>query len=83
MDIVKASFNLPRAEFEALKELAERRSETATQALRQALVTEEFVQSLADRGAKLLVQEPGVDRDTLQEVMFAQTRMAASARGRT
>jgi hypothetical protein len=38
--LVKASFNLPVEELEALRELADRRQTSATQVLREALRTE-------------------------------------------
>lgn len=73
-DITKATFNLPRHELDALRQLADRRSISVTQALRQALVTELYIQSLADHGSKLLVQDP---EGSIQELVFNQTRMPA------
>lgn len=73
--LVKASFNLPESELTALKQLASRRSTSATQVLRQALASELFIQELADRHAKLLVQES--DR-SIQQVLFAQTQTGAA-----
>jgi hypothetical protein len=69
--IVKASFNLPESELNELKRLAVRRSMSATQVLRQALTSEVFIQELADRGAKLLVQEPN---RPIQQIVFAQAQ---------
>ena len=42
--IVKASFNLPESELNGLKRLADRRSTSATQVLRQAIESELFIQ---------------------------------------
>jgi hypothetical protein len=70
-DTVKASFNLPRAELDLLRELAERRSVSVTQALRQALVSEIFLQEMADEGKSLLVEDPN---GPTKEVVFSQTR---------
>jgi hypothetical protein len=75
-DIVKASFNLPRAELEQLKHLAHRRNIPVTQALRQALVSEQFIQNVADQHGKLLVQESD---GSVQEIVFAQTRSVSEA----
>lgn len=73
--VVKASFNLPVSELNALKRLAELRSTSATQVLRQAIASELFIQELAEQGAKILVQ----DRDkTIQQVLFSQTQTAAT-----
>ncbi|MBV9251869.1 MAG: hypothetical protein JO227_21835 [Acetobacteraceae bacterium] len=69
-EVTKATFNLPSAELDQLKQLAKRRSISVTQALRQAIVSELFLQRIADRGAKLLVQEPD---GTLQQLVFNQT----------
>lgn len=70
-EVVKASFNLPKEELESLKRLAMRRSVPVTQALRQAIVSELFLQDLADRGAKLLAKQDG---EPLQEIVFSQTQ---------
>jgi hypothetical protein len=74
--IARATFKLPVSELDALKSLARRRSITTTQALRQAISTELFVDELVQRGAKILVQEP--DR-TIQQVVFSQAQRPARA----
>jgi hypothetical protein len=48
--LIKASFNLPAEDLEALKSLADRRQTSATQVLRDALRTELYIQRLVDRG---------------------------------
>ena len=73
--IVKASFNLPESELNVLKRLADRRSTSATQVLRQAIASELFIQDLAERGAKLLVQDSD---KTIQQVVFSQTQTGAA-----
>lgn len=70
-EIVKVSFNLPRIELGRLKDLARRRSIPVTQALRQAIISELYIQSIADRGAKLLVREKD---GSMQEIVFSQTQ---------
>jgi len=73
--LVKASFNLPQSELDALKQLADRRSTSATQVFRQALASELFLQELADQHSKLLVQDS--DR-SIQQVVFSQTQTGAA-----
>jgi hypothetical protein len=73
--VVKASFNLPESELNALKRLADRRSTSATQVLRQAIESELFIQELAEHGAKVLVQDSD---KTIRQVVFSQTQTAAA-----
>jgi hypothetical protein len=54
--LVKASFNIPAEELDALKELAERRQTSATQVLREALRTERYMQGLLDSGATIIAR---------------------------
>lgn len=68
--LVKVSFNLPESEFDALKELAERRQTTATQVVREALMTELYVQELVDSGATLIAKIGRKGR----ELVFSQMR---------
>ena len=64
--MTKVSFNLPAEDLATLKAIAARRNITVTQALRQAIATEKFVEDTIQRGGKLLVQ-----RDkTVTEVVF-------------
>jgi hypothetical protein len=73
---VKTTVNLPETEYQTLKELAERRQISFTHALRQAIQSELFIQSLVDRSAKLLVQ---YDDGNLQELVFTQAAGPAAA----
>ena len=57
MATIRTTVNLPEGEYEALKALADRRQISFTHGLRQAIQSELFIQSLVDRGAKLLVQD--------------------------
>jgi hypothetical protein len=56
-DLIKVSFNLPRDEFSALRELAARRNTTMTQTVRAALATEMFLQKQVDDGAIILTSK--------------------------
>ena len=74
--LVRATVSLPEDELESLQGLAEARGVTRTQVLRQALVSEQYLQELTDKGARILVRGPrrgllrrrGPDR----EVVFPQ-----------
>jgi hypothetical protein len=54
--LVKVSLNLPEDEFEALKDLAERRQTSATQVVRESLRTELYIQGLVDSGAVVIAK---------------------------
>jgi len=56
-ETVKATFNLPREELDLLRELAKHRSVSVTQVLRQAIVSEDFLQKVVDNDEKLLVED--------------------------
>ena len=71
MKLIKVSFNLPTGEFDRVKTLAVRRAIPVTQVLRQAIFVEQTVQDIADRGAKLLVEEPD---GTTRELILGQTQ---------
>ncbi len=75
-EIVKASFNFPKEELGGLKELAARRSIPVTQALRQAVASEQFLQRLADEDKKILVQD---EDGNLQQIVFSQTQTVRAA----
>jgi len=53
----KVSFNLPQVDLDALRELAEWRDTTATEALRGSIATEHYIRAAAKRGARILVEE--------------------------
>jgi len=65
-DVVKVSFNLPAEELQGLRELAEKRHVSVTQALRQAIATERFLASQPE-GSKVLIEEPD---GRMREVVF-------------
>ncbi len=69
MPAIRTSVKLPEQEYEALKELADRREISFTHALRQAIQSELFIQSLLDRGAQLLVQD---EQGKVQQLVFTQ-----------
>jgi hypothetical protein len=65
--VVKVSFNLPKGELDALRDLAARRHMNMTQALRQAIQTELFIEVQVRDGGKVLIE----DRNGRQrEVVF-------------
>lgn len=53
----KASFNLPDEELETLRQLADERKVTVTQALRQAIADSSFIQEQVRQDNKLLVEK--------------------------
>jgi hypothetical protein len=76
MATIRTTVNLPEGEYEALKALAGRRQISFTHGLRQAIQSELFIQSLVDRGAKLLVQDEHGD---VQQLVFTQAAEPATA----
>jgi hypothetical protein len=67
METVKASFNLPAQELEQLKAIASERGITVTQALRQAIADEAYLEEQKKKKNKILIE--GRDRD-LRELVF-------------
>lgn len=76
MATIRTTVNLPEGEYEALKALADRREISFTHGLRQAVQSELFIQSLVDRGAKLLVQD---EQGDVQQLVFTQAADPATA----
>lgn len=66
---IKTTVNLPEHEYNDLKKLASRRDISFTHALRQAIQSELYIQSLIDSDAKLLVQDR---HGALQQLVFTQ-----------
>ena len=64
--VVKASFNLPERELDALREVARRRAITVTQALRQAIALFVWLANQSEN-SKFLVESPD---GTRREVVF-------------
>jgi hypothetical protein len=73
---VRTTVNLPESEYEAMKQLADRREISFTHGLRQAIQTELLIQRLVDQGAKLLVQP---EQGDLQQLVFTQAAQPAPA----
>jgi hypothetical protein len=69
--LVKASFNLPADELDALRELADRRKTSATQVVRQALATESYLQRIVDDGGTIMAK---VGRRA-RELIFSQMQV--------
>jgi hypothetical protein len=80
MEVVKASFNIPKDELQALKELATRRGIPVTQALRQAIASELFLQQQVDDGSKLIVESDDGSQMQLVFHQSAGTRPPATPR---
>jgi hypothetical protein len=55
-DVVKLSFNLPRAEAEELRRLAEERQTTITQTLRSAIADEKLLRKQIEDDGKILFE---------------------------
>lgn len=65
VEVVKASFNLPRRELDALKRIAAIKGINATQALRQAIATLKFLTDLPP-GSRIFVREQsGSEREVV------------------
>ena len=78
IEVVKASFNIPKDELQDLKDLAARRGIPVTQALRQAIASELFLQQQADDGKKLIVESDSGSKMQLVFQQAATTRPVAS-----
>ncbi len=59
MAMKKVTVNLSDETIEDLKEVAEKRGITLTEAIRKAIATEKFVQDERDEGGKILIEKPG------------------------
>ena len=75
---VKLSANLSRAVVDALKEIAEKRGISMTEALRQAISHEKYFQDAVDQDLKILLEEPKSGR--LREVVLAPSLKTGSSR---
>jgi hypothetical protein len=65
-EVVKLSFNLPKSEAEALRQLANERQTTLTQTLRSAIADEKLLRDqLADEGKILLESKHGRLRELI------------------
>ena len=61
--VVKATFNIPARELDALRRLAARRRTNVTHALRQAIKTELYLQDAIDEGGTVLIEQGGKFRE--------------------
>jgi hypothetical protein len=68
MAAVKVTVNLPEETVQALKDMAGARGTTVTEALRQVIQTQSFLDGEIQKGRNLLVQNP-LDR-SVQQVLF-------------
>jgi metal-responsive CopG/Arc/MetJ family transcriptional regulator len=67
VDITKVTVNLPTDTLNALKNIAAKRGTTVTEALRQVIESQNFLQSEMENGSKVLIQNP--DR-SMQQLVF-------------
>lgn len=64
----KVTVNLPEETVEAIKSIARDRGITVTEALRQVIESQRFLESEAQKGSALLLQSP-VDK-TVRQLIF-------------
>ncbi|MCT2279890.1 ribbon-helix-helix protein, CopG family [Micromonospora chalcea] len=64
---VRLSINLSAEAAEAIRAITARRGITITEAIRRAISTHKYVDDAAERGAKILVEEPD---STVRELIF-------------
>lgn len=84
IEVVKASFNLPKAELEHLRTLANRRGINVTQALRQAIATEFWLdQQLQDGRHRLMLQGPnGSEREIVFHTYWSTEATSVAGQSR-
>jgi metal-responsive CopG/Arc/MetJ family transcriptional regulator len=68
MATTKVTVNLPTETLDALKSIAAKRGTTVTEALRQVIESQRFLQGEMENGNKVLIQNP-VDR-SVQQLVF-------------
>ncbi|MCW5773292.1 MAG: ribbon-helix-helix protein, CopG family [Rhodospirillaceae bacterium] len=56
-DIVKVSMNIPKKELDAIKKVASKRGTSVTDAIRRALLMEQFLTEEEEKGNKLLIED--------------------------
>jgi predicted transcriptional regulator len=74
----RTTVNLPDHEYDALKALADRRDISFTHALRQAIQSELYIQSLVDNNSRLLAQTSDGE---LKELVFTQATAPVTSAG--
>ncbi len=63
----KVTVNLPESTIEALTSVADKRGITMTEAIRQAIANEKFLQDVREEGSQILIKDVG---NKLQQVRF-------------
>jgi hypothetical protein len=63
----RLSVNLSKEAADALRTMTDRRNITTTEAIRRAISTQKFIEDALDRGAKVLIVEPG---EPARELIF-------------
>lgn len=66
---IKVTVNLPDATVEAIKEMAQRRGITQTEAIRQAIDTQHYMDLEVQKGREILLQNPS--NKTVQRLVFS------------
>lgn len=61
----KVTVNLPDDSVNALRQISEQRGITMTEALRQAIASEQFLQQEIQQGSKIVIEKPGEMRSQL------------------
>jgi len=64
----KVTVNLPDATVKAIREMAERRGITQTEAIRQAIDTQHYMDLEVEKGREILLQNPA--NKTIQRLVF-------------
>lgn len=77
MPSTKVTVNLPDDTVEALKSIAEERGTTVTEALRQVIESQRFLQDEMRSGNKVLLQDPN-DKSVRQVIFNAPLKSKAS-----
>lgn len=65
---IKVTVNLPDSTVEAIREIANQRGTSVTEALRQVIDTQHFLQQESTQGNNLLIQNP--KDQTVRQVIF-------------
>ncbi|MDQ6603397.1 MAG: ribbon-helix-helix protein, CopG family [Chloroflexota bacterium] len=65
--VTKVTVNLPDESVQALKAIADQRQITMTEALRQAIASEQFLQAEIQKGSTVIVQDAD---NTQRQIVF-------------
>jgi len=71
----KVTVNLPDQTVEAIQNIAKKRGTTVTEALKQVIENQRFLQDEVDGGSKVLIKSPD---QSLREVLFHTPKRSSS-----